>query len=282
MPLIRANGIELYYEEYGRGDPLLFMAATGWPGSVWKLEQVPYFERHFRVIVYDQRGVGRSEKADHEYSVELLADDALGLLRAIGAEPAHVFGFSMGGRAAQVMALKSPHSVRGLILAGASPGRGEARDGIPMHIALGLGEHGYGLEFWLDHFMSRDFPFSPAFRKQHPQKVRALAERLAADQPPLKLYLRHVLARGTHGTAERLKEIRAPALVMVGSGDHGAAGVSGDHVESARFLAEMIPNAELALVEGAHHLFPWEAPEETNRIVLEFVRRRTAGSTGQP
>lgn len=272
MPTIQANGIELYYEEHGQGEPLLLMAATGWPGRVWEIEQVPFFKQHYRVIVYDQRGVGRSDKPDHEYTVDMLADDALGLLHAIDAEPAHLLGFSMGGRVAQVMALKSPASVRSLVLAAASPGRGESRGGVPLAVALSLGEHGYGLEFWLDHFHSRDFPFSRAFREGHPEKVQALAECIYANQPPLKHYLRHVLARGTHTSADRLAEIQAPTLVMVGSGDHGSSSASGDHLESARFFVQTIPNAELALVEGAHHLFPWEAPEQTNEIVLEFLR----------
>ena len=275
MPLVKANGIELYYEEHGRGEPLLLMAATGWPGSVWQLEQVPIFEPYYRVIVYDQRGVGRSARPDHDYTVDLLADDALGLLRAIGAEPAHLFGFSMGGRVAQAMVLKSPTSVRRLVLAATSPGRGENRSGISLEIALALGRLGYGLEFWVDHLDSRDFPFSPEFRARHPEKVRALVECVYENQPPLKLYLRHVLARGSHSAGDRLSEIQAPTLVMVGSGDRGL-GVSVDHLESARFMARTIPSAELAVVEGAHHLFPWEAPEQTNQLVLDFLQRRLA------
>jgi pimeloyl-ACP methyl ester carboxylesterase len=70
MPLISANRIDLYYEESGSGEPLLFLPPTGWPGSVWDLEQVPYFRDHYRVITFDQRGVGLSDKPDDQYTTE--------------------------------------------------------------------------------------------------------------------------------------------------------------------------------------------------------------------
>jgi pimeloyl-ACP methyl ester carboxylesterase len=176
VPGIHVNGIDLYYEEHGQGEPLLLMAPTGWPGSVWDLEQVPFFARTHRVITYDQRGVGRSAKPDHEYTTALLGDDALGLLHAIDAVPAHVLGFSIGGRAAQWMALKEPGALRSLILAASHPGSRGAREGIPLGLAVALGEHGYGLDFWIDHLLE-ELPFSPAFRERSPDKIRQMARR---------------------------------------------------------------------------------------------------------
>ena len=266
MPVVHVNGIDLYYEQHGQGEPLLLMAPTGWPGSVWDLEQVPFFARTHRVITYDQRGVGRSSKPDHEYTTALLGDDALGLLHAIDAVPAHVLGFSMGGRAAQFMALDEPGALRSLILAASHPGARGARGGIPLDLAVALGEHGYGLNFWIDHLL-QELPFSPLFRERSPDKVRKLAETITAQQPPLKLYLRHVLARGSHDVGERLRDISVPTLVIVGGEDRSGA----DHVAAARRMAEVIPGARFAEVPGARHLFPWEAPEPANARMLEFL-----------
>src|SRR5207248_3553375 len=98
MPYAPANGIQLYYEEHGQGDPLLLIPPTGWPGSVWQLDIAEPLSKRYRVIVYDQRGIGLSDKPDEPYSTELFGDDALALLRALDAEPAHVFGYSVGGQ----------------------------------------------------------------------------------------------------------------------------------------------------------------------------------------
>jgi pimeloyl-ACP methyl ester carboxylesterase len=233
---------------------------------VWHLEQVPFFARTHRVITYDQRGVGRSSQPDQEYTTAMLGEDALALLHAIDAAPAHVLGFSMGGRSAQLMALDEPAAFRSLILAGSHPGKPGARDGIPLSMAVALGEHGYGLDFWIDHLLE-DLPFSPAFRERSPAKVRKLAETITAGQPPLKLYLRHVLARGSHAIGDRLADIRVPSLVIVGGEDRSGT----DHVAAGRDMAEAIPGAAFAQVPGARHLFPWEAPDESNRLMLVFL-----------
>jgi pimeloyl-ACP methyl ester carboxylesterase len=276
MPTVHANHIDIYYEEYGQGEPLLLMAPTGWPGSVWHLEQVAFFAQHLRVITYDQRGVGHSSKPDQEYTTALLGEDALALLRAIDALPAHVLGFSMGGRSAQLMALDAPDAFRSLILAGSHPGAPGGRLGIPLEMAVALGEHGYGLDFWIDHLLE-DLPFSPEFRQRSPEKVRRLAETITANQPPLKLYLRHVLARGSHVIGHRLADVRVPTLVIVG-GEDRVLRSGGDHVTAARQMAETIPGARFAEVPRARHLFPWEAPEVANPLMLDFLQLQLQAS----
>lgn len=273
MPHANVNGLKLYYEEHGHGEPLLFLPPTGWPGSIWDLEQVPFFAKHFRVITLDQRGVGRSDKPDEEYTTTLLARDALGLLNAIGAVPAHVFGFSVGGQSAQIMALESPGSLRSLVLAGSNPGRPNDAPGLPLGLVVGMVTHGYGPGYWMHHLADSNFPFSPRFRQEHPEKIKALAEVIEGRKPPLKLYLRHVIARTKHDTSARLPEIRVPTLVMVGAEDGPGDGSTERYVDVARRMAEAIPGAELAIIPRAHHLFAWEEPEETNRVTLEFLRR---------
>ena len=270
MPRVAANGIELYYEERGHGEPLLLMAPTGWPGSVWDLEQTAFFSQTHRVITYDYRGVGRSDQPDEPYSTALLAEDALALLHAIGAAPAHVLGFSMGGRAAQIMALESPQSVRSLILAASDAGSPHGGGGVPFELAVQLAEFGYR-DHWPSH-LNGEFPLSPGFRAQHPEKVQALMDCILANCAPPKLYLRHVVARGSHYTGDRLGEISVPTLVLVGAEDRRERG-SGDHVEAGQKLAAQITNAEFATVAGARHLFLWEAPELGNRAILDFIQR---------
>ena len=269
MPTVNANGVDLYYEERGHGEPLLLMSPTGWPGSVWQLEQVGPLSERYRVIVYDQRGVGGSSKPDVEYSTRMLGEDALGLLGAVDALPAHVLGFSVGGRAAQLMAIEHPECFRALILAGSDAGRPALRQTVPADLALAMFDPGYDHPaFWLDH-LSRELAFTPRFREERRDKVQALAETIWRGRPPAKLYLRHVIARTSHWSGERLSDIRVPTLVLAGEDDR--AGGTADHVGSARLLANAIPGAQLRLVEGARHLFPWETPEATNEAILGFL-----------
>jgi len=100
MPTTNANGIELYYDERGQGDPLLLIAGLGASGELWA-GQVPLLAREFRVITFDNRGAGRSEKPPQPYSIALFADDTAALMDALGIETAFVYGQSMGGLIAQ-------------------------------------------------------------------------------------------------------------------------------------------------------------------------------------
>ncbi|MDE3112991.1 MAG: alpha/beta fold hydrolase [Chloroflexota bacterium] len=272
MPTVMANGVDLYYEEHGSGPPLLLIPPTAWPGSVWDIELVPRLRGRFRTIAYDQRGIGRSSIVDAPYTTALLAQDALALLHALDAAPAHVFGFSTGGQVAQVMALDEPAAVRSMVLGG-SNARGPG-GGVPFALAARLIEEGYGGDYWLRHLTDTDFPFSRAFRDAHPDTVRALADAIDRRKPPLRTYLRHLIVRGEHDARGRLGDIRTPTLVLVGGEDRRRGeGTGSDHMESAHLLAREIPNAELIEVGRAHHLFAWEEPDETARIVTEFFLR---------
>ncbi|MEE8470206.1 MAG: alpha/beta hydrolase [Dehalococcoidia bacterium] len=116
MPTARIGDINVYYETYGEGQPLLLIAGLGADLTGWIL-QIPEFSRKYRVIVFDSRGSGRTDAPDMPYSIEMLADDTAGLLDALGVEKAHILGLSMGGCIAQELALKYPQRVKGLILA---------------------------------------------------------------------------------------------------------------------------------------------------------------------
>lgn len=275
MPRAHVNGIDLYYEEHGSGEPLLLIPPTGWPGSVWQLGIQQSLSNHYRVIVYDQRGIGRSDKPDVAYTTALLGEDALGLLRAIEAEPAHVLGFSVGGQSAQQAALESPSSFRSLILAGSSAGQAPGGQGfIRPQVALTMFDPGYDHPSYWHHHLGMGFTFTPEFRQEHPDKVAELAETIRRHQAPAKLYLRHIIARTAHWSGDHLGDLRIPTLVLAGEMDtaHGAAG---SDTGASHDLAEAIPGARFETIPGTRHLFPWEAPEATGDAVLRFLRSLT-------
>src|SRR5512137_672538 len=124
MPTVRVRDINMYYEVHGNGDPLLLIAGWGSDLSCWQL-QIPEFSAKYRVIAFDNRGTGRTDDApDKPYSFRTMADDAVGLLDALGIGKAHILGVSMGGCIAQEIAIEFPERTRRLILAAttAAPG----------------------------------------------------------------------------------------------------------------------------------------------------------------
>lgn len=265
------NGERIAYQVRGTGVPLVLVAGTGYPGATWPAEFVaPLAERH-AVLTFDQRGTGATPPSAERYSTRLFAQDALGLMDALGLGPAHVLGHSMGGRVAQWMVLDRPERIRTLILAATGPG--QFRDdrpvtrGIPVHAAKDLIELGY--ERYMREHIAATF-FTPEFAGAHPDHVRALHDVFWDHRPDLENYLRHVVARQEHQTAERIGEIRTPALVLVGDRDTAAMG-TGVHTEQSDFLMNHLPDATLSVIEGVAHGFFWQEPARTARIVLDWT-----------
>src|SRR5262249_1078707 len=115
MPKTRINDINVYYEVHGDGEPLLLIHGLAARGAGFA-RQIPALSQRFRVISFDNRGVGETDQPDDAYSIGQMADDAAGLLDALGVESAHVFGVSMGGMIAQELTLRRPGLVRKLAL----------------------------------------------------------------------------------------------------------------------------------------------------------------------
>jgi pimeloyl-ACP methyl ester carboxylesterase len=115
MPTMSVNAIRLYYETRGSGEALLLIAGLNSDHRLFRTF-VPRLAEHYQVIVFDNRGIGQSTGADSEFTIETLADDAAGLLRALGIRRAHVLGVSLGGRIAAALALRHADQVRSVIL----------------------------------------------------------------------------------------------------------------------------------------------------------------------
>jgi pimeloyl-ACP methyl ester carboxylesterase len=226
---------------YGSGEPLLMMTGFAITAAVFEPVLDLYASR-FECILYDHRG-GLTT------SMPELAADAARVLRSLRFDSAHVYGVSMGGMVAQELALRFPERVRGLVLAGTTPGG-------PRAFRPALGELAGGR--WL---------FSPAFRREHPDRVRELLR--SFDVRPAALWS-HWWATVYHDTVSRLGQIQAPTLVMHGEAD----GIS--PVANARLLAERIPDADLVILPGAGHAFALERPREAFEAVRRFLDRPIA------
>ncbi len=264
----------LHYERTGSGEPLLCI--TGFTISSAVYEPVlPLWGQRFECITYDNRGSGRSGAPLRTTSMAELAADAARLLDALGVESAHVFGISMGGMIAQELALRFPERVRGLVLAGTTPGGPRAvRPAVAELAAVGVGMASSFRDPgrpWLAPLL-----FSEEFRRTQPARVAELLRFFGAHGPTPWGANAHWWATVYHDTGARLGQIQAPTLVLHGAEDSFAP------LANAEFLARRIPRAELAVVPGAGHACILEAPEESFGLMTDFLERHAPIAPGRP
>jgi 3-oxoadipate enol-lactonase len=264
MPYLKANDISIYYEVRGDGEPLLLLMGLGGGSSMW-WQQMDLFSHWYQVVAFDSRGVGRSDKPDTAYSMDMLAKDALAVVNGLNLAPAKVYGLSMGGMVAQELALNYPDAVSGLVLGATFCGGVHSvtasRETINQLFNL--------LNLPLDDMVRvlTALTFSDSFAAKHPKVIEEWMAKGAEAPPSPQDFKRQAEATTRFDTYERLPQIKVPTLVIAGTGDRLIP------VENSRILASRIPNAELVLLQGAGHGYLWEAAEDANRAVLNFLKR---------
>ena len=253
MPFVdRPDGARLYYEVHGdpRREPIVLLEGMGGDIPGWR-RNVPHLAAECFVVAYDHRGNGHSEAPDAPAPMPTFVEDCLAVLDELRIERAHLYGQSFGGFVAQELGLTRPERVRSLILActhaGHShivPARGRAPKEQP----------------WLQ-------LYAPAFAAAHPEHVADdLRVGRAQPQHPGGQRRQWEAVQGWDAY-DRLPELRVPVLVVHGSEDQLI------DVGNARALASRIPGAELAILEGAGHVYQSEQADRADEVVLDFVRR---------
>jgi 3-oxoadipate enol-lactonase len=271
---LTASAPRLFYEDRGDGEPLLLFTGFSISSAVFE-PLADSYGRHFRCLTFDYRGTGRSERWIGVPSMAALAADGVRVLDAVGVRSAHVYGVSMGGMVAQEFAIRFPHRVRGLILAGTSPGGPLAARPRPRRLAavawrVGVGTLRRGRP-WLAPAL-----FSESFAEREPERAQELQRYFQLHPAPLAASAGQLLASVYHDRARQLDRIRAPTLILHGELDAIAP------IANARQLADGIPDSELQMIAGAGHAFPLEAPEASLRAVLEWLARRPDVAVGPP
>jgi 3-oxoadipate enol-lactonase len=266
MPHLKSNGVTLYYEEHGSGEPLVLImgftvSSIGW---YWN---IPAFAQEFRTIAFDNRGVGQSDKPDEPYSMAMFADDTAGLLDGLGIDQAHIFGISMGGMIAQEFTLRYPQRVKTLILGCTNCGGSQAvlsKDPDVLNL-LGSIE---SVDVQQAALVMTKVAVTPWFIQKHMDVLLQLNQLSLQHPTPKHGMVRQMQAVQGHDTYERLSQIEAPTLVVTGKEDGLVP------PENSVALAQRIPNADLAILSNASHLFNIELPETTAAVVRGFIRRR--------
>ncbi len=263
MPKQKINDIEIFYEIHGHGNPLVLIMGLRRNTEWWYL-QIPTLSKHFKVLAFDNRGAGRSDKPKMDYSIRLFADDTAGLIESLGMKKAHILGLSMGGYIAQELAINYPHIVKSLILACTGPGGERAVLMSPERLKKFTANEGLSPEEILRKDM--DIYFSDKFITKHPEKITEFVEiSLRYYQPP-DAFMRQFAACLKHDTLKRLQRITVPTLIMSGDDDLLVP------PENSRILKEFIPHAELNFSRGKRHCFFIEEADLFNQKVISFLK----------
>jgi len=245
-----ADGTRLHYIVEGTGPPLVLVGGktSNIDGAWWRY--IPVFAERLKVIALDNRGAGASDKPDTPYSTQLMAEDALAVLRDAGETSAHWFGLSMGGMILQQLALNHPDAVRSLILGathcgGECPSRGAANTPTvqgPLRRFANL--------------------YDARFITEHPDWVEEDARHFG--KMPLHAIVRQDQAVNQHNLCDRLGEIRQPVLILHGRQDRMVP------VARAEELQRRLPNARLDILEGGHQVHS-EQFAAIVPLILDFI-----------
>jgi 3-oxoadipate enol-lactonase len=261
MPTLDANGQTIYHEVHGEGDPLLCVMGLATDTFAWAL-QVPAFSARHKTVVFDNRDVGRSSLSDGSYEIADMARDALALADALEIDSFHLLGVSMGGAIAQEMALAAPGRVRTLTLAVTFAAGG--RWGRTLSSVWGARVERMSREERVDELML--LTLSEAFfeNAEGVAWLRDLMLQNPNPQPP-EAFARQLDASSRHDARGRLGTLAMPVHVIGAEYDILVP------VWKSRELAELIPGAELSVLDACPHGLNVEQAEEFNRAVLDFI-----------
>ena len=262
---IKANGIEINYEIEGDGPVVTFSHSLACTLAMWD-EQVRALKNRYRVLRYDTRGHGQTSAPAGAYTLEQLAEDLKGLLDGLGITATHFVGLSMGGMIGQVFALKHPAMVQSLTLCDTTSRYPAAAAPVWEERIKTVGAKGMEpmvagtLERW----------FTAPFRARRRDVIERIGSMIKGTPPAGYIGCCHAIPK--INVTDRLKELRCPALVIVGEEDPGTP------VEMARDIHAALPGAQLAILRSASHLSNVEQPEEFNRVLLDFLDKASGKS----
>jgi pimeloyl-ACP methyl ester carboxylesterase len=261
MPYFEHDGITLYYEQHGNGQPLLMLAGLASDSQSW-LPVLEVLSNSFRLILMDNRGVGRSTQ-DCDISIKYMADDCAALAKELGLSKLFLLGHSMGGMVAMESVRRYPELFERLILVGTGA-KNSARNNILFQDWAEMYESAYNPALWFRSIFS--WIFSERFFENRKLVDASIACLLNYQWPQSPVAFRkQVEAIALFDATDWLDRIRIPTKVIVGSDDILLP------LACSKELAERIPGATLSVIRGAAHSIHTESAEEFINEVMIFL-----------
>ncbi len=231
---LKTRGLNMYYETYGKGEPLLIIHGNG--GSINNfLYQIPYFYKSYKVILADSRAQGKSIDTNDSLSYEMMADDLNALLDTLRLDSCYVIGWSDGGINGLLLAMRHPDKVKKLAVTGAN--------------------------LWPDTTAVDPFVYKWAMNYND-----SLAKMKQTPEIKNKRKLAHLLSYEPHITSHQLHAIQCPALVI--GGDHDVL-----LPQHTLLIAQSIPKSYLWIIPNSGHSTPIYYKVQFNQTVSDFFKK---------
>ncbi|MGQ9459741.1 MAG: alpha/beta fold hydrolase [Candidatus Bathyarchaeaceae archaeon] len=263
MPKVKVNDIQIYYEMYGEGFPLVMIMGLGANIDWWDPRLIQELSKKFKLVMFDNRGSGRTDISDRQYSIKLFAEDTAGLMDALRISRAHILGISMGGMTAQELVLNYPEKVEKLVLCSTNCGGAKSVLASQEILEILTADRS---ALSPEEIVRATIPllFTEDFIKENPDFVELSIQQMLRAPISNEGFMRQLNAIMEFDTYERLPQIKVPTLVLHGKRDILVP------PENGAILAKAIPNAKLVYFENsAHGLI--EEMEKVISVLLDFV-----------
>jgi len=266
MPTVKVGDINMYYEVHGQGEAIILIPGLGAGRTSW-FRQLRAFKKHYKVITFDPRSIGKSSRPKELYSFRALADDVVGLMDHLAIKKADVLGQSMGGLVAQELAIDYPDRVLKLVLVSSSLAGGPTIPTNPaLAEAMGYAEGATEIDFSkVDTRKTMKVVIGMSFNKSLYRIAMQFMSRFFVKLEEIDGMWDQLRAVFGHNTFDRLHLIKARTLVIAGAEDR----IVPPH--TSEVLAGKIPNARLIMVKGGSHVLTVEMTSRFNREVLDFL-----------
>jgi pimeloyl-ACP methyl ester carboxylesterase len=263
VKMVHVGDIDMAYRAFGQGHPLIMIIGSSSTMDLWPPEVLNRLSSSYRVIIFDNRGMGNTTATTGNFSISQFAEDTAGLMDALGIKSAHILGWSIGSFIAQELALNHPEKVDKLVLYAANCGGSQAiqpseevlkeltdTTGSPEERGIRLFDLLFPEQWLKDH---------PTFYKQFPiPKERTSPENIAKQADACGNWA---------GTYDRLSNITQSTLIITGAEDKVAP------TENSLMLAEQIPASWLVRFKGAGHGLMYQYPDGFSKVVANFLEQ---------
>ncbi|HEY1528499.1 MAG TPA: alpha/beta fold hydrolase [Candidatus Angelobacter sp.] len=265
MAFLDNQGTRIYWDEQGKGEPVLLIMGLGYPSYLWHRTR-PALKENYRTIALDNRGSGQSDAPSGPYPIALMASDAAAALDAAGVESAHVFGLSMGGMIAQEFALQYPSRVRSLIL-GCTAAGGPTAIRAEKKVTDVLTGPAMGFEAMTQ--AMRPFVYDSSTPLPRIEEDLAIRRKWF---PKPEAYMAQIQGIFAWEAYSRLHNIAAPTLVIHGETDQLVP------VGNGELIATRINGSKLVKLPKASHIFTTDQPESSLKSIMDFLGEQARAS----